>query len=243
MGLGLEGERMLCFINKKITAKKVAQLWALKELDVLTDSHFKKLRELSSYPNWEVKLLVAELLAHFVNRDSQGILHILANDKENIVRAEAYDTLALFPYPETEELLKERCVTEKDEVARGCAIPSWADVVVARNGESSSKTAFAKQRKASEGGDLCWSYVLYRFGETAELDEMLTYLQNDYFVLRIASMNLMSAIADCDNAPRIEYAVRELLKVEDTLSVTEVAHDFLKYLSKFHDEDTDNPVK
>ena len=66
---------------------------------------------------------------NFETEESKQILIRLAQDKENIVRYEAYDSLSIFNEDEEVQLFFEKSIPkERDEFARFYAITSWADI-------------------------------------------------------------------------------------------------------------------
>lgn len=118
--------------------------------------------------DWFIRSRVPVLLMDILNQESLAILITLANDKNPLVRTEAYDSLSVFPFQQAIDSLYIAIEKEQDDLARSYAILSWADCIALLNQIGNDKINFAENQKTNEKSKICilsWLYSLCKFGE------------------------------------------------------------------------------
>lgn len=215
------------------TEEKISLLNSYDEIIVLSNEHFLILQEFSYDDDPAVRSRVAPFLVDFINEAAKNILLRLAQDNDSLVRTEAYDSLAVFPFDDVEAFLRDAIQKEDDDLARSYAILSWADVTLSLQHCSVENISFLQEQKYNEKSADCllsWSYSQYVFGDKTVLDELLSYLKNENYQIRCATISVLKEIADEKNDELIRNAITKLLLAEDTIAVQERAKRFLREL-------------
>lgn len=211
--------------------EKINLLQEYDDLALLSDEQLKILKELSLDDDNTVRSMVAPLLVDFINEDSKSVLIRLAQDKDELVRTEAFDSLSVFPFQDVADFLEKAIISETNGLARSYAILSWADVLFLLNGVTDEKLEFAQHMKETEKSTDCtlsWCYALFIFGNESFLNELLGFLKNGDYQIRCTTLALLSDIINPSNKAQIKEAVAILLIVESTESVRDRAERFLK---------------
>ena len=165
---------------------------------------------------------IAVLLAGFVQPRSKALLLALGRDEDPVVRAEAYDSLAAFPFPETEAFLREAAETERDALARAYAILSLADVMLSRQPElAACRDVFRKllARETDAQCRLSLHRALCLFGAEDSLPPLLAFLNAESYPLRCAAVTAARDVLTVENRETITQAIRSLLQSETTRAV------------------------
>lgn len=143
----------------------------------------------------------------------------LADDKNALVRIQAYKSLSDFPCAETEIFLKRAMQSERDGQACAYAISSWVKVVLALFDEHSYDELFIKwlmKRKRIKKSEYCLLecyYALYRFGQTGYLAQILKlYRSKDNRV----HVMIDSILGEC-----MESGSKEIIKIMEKILITE----------------------
>ncbi|NMC57458.1 MAG: HEAT repeat domain-containing protein [Eubacteriaceae bacterium] len=178
---------------------------------------------------------VAELCAYSNKDNIKSILLRLINDNDNIVRAEAFDSITIaFPNKEIAEILKNKVVNEKDAIARSYAILSWIDVaLMLSNNVKSEDINFLENQIKSENDNHCilsYCYGLYLFGKDEYFDKICSFLDSTDYQLRCAVINRLRDIKSVINKNDICNKLIKLLKTEETIAVKDDAERLLKEL-------------
>lgn len=211
--------------------EKINLLQEYDDMAILSDEQFEILKDYSIDNDNTVRRMVAPLLIDFINENSKNILLQLAQDEDELVRTEAFDSLSVFPYNDVLDFLQEAISSETSRLARSYAILSWADVVVLLKRVSVSKIEFAKNKKETEKFNDCalsWCYALFMFGIKESLNELLQFLKSGDYQIRCATLSLLSDIIDSSNETCIKNAVEQLLVAENSEAVRDRAERFLK---------------
>ena len=196
----------------------------------LSDEQIRVLESLSSDADPFVRDMIATRLVYSVNETSKRVLFQLARDTNELVRTDAYDSLAVFPDADVLCFLDEATCIEQEEVARSYAILSWADVSILVSADSASQIQKAYFRKANEESARCalsWCYALYKMGEEKTLDEMLLFLNHEDYRIRCTTLSLLSEMANAKNETKLKGAVEGMLSKESVLAVLNSAKRFL----------------
>lgn len=103
----------------------------LEEKELWDDEDILLLDKYSYCKSSIIRSRVAELCAYSNKDNIKNILSRLINDKDNIVRSEAFDSICIaFPSEESAEILKNKIIKEKDAIARSYVILSWIDTAL-----------------------------------------------------------------------------------------------------------------
>ena len=165
---------------------------------------------------------IAALLAGFVQPRSKALLLALGRDEDGVVRAEAYDSLAAFPFPDAEAFLLSAAETERDALARAYVILSLADVMLSRQPELAACRDVFRKLLASETDAQC-RLSLYRalclFGAEDSLPPLLAFLNEESYQLRCAAVTAARDVLTVENRETITQAIRMLYRSETTRAV------------------------
>ena len=165
---------------------------------------------------------IAALLAGFVQPQSKALLLALGRDEDGVVRAEAYDSLAAFPFPDVETFLRQAAETERDALARAYAILSLADVMLSRQPElAACRDVFRKllARETDAQCRLSLHRALCLFGSEDSLPPLLAFLNAESYQLRCAAVTAARDVLTVENRETITQAIRSLLQSETTHAV------------------------
>lgn len=80
-----------------------------------------------------VRVMTATVLGNWNKKEAFRTLIYLTNDKENIVRMEAYDSLHLFTSINTLQFLFDKILEENDDLTCSYAIRTWVDIILDLN--------------------------------------------------------------------------------------------------------------
>lgn len=179
-----------------------------------------------------IRDLVATLLVTQSTDQAKRILLHLAHDEDSLVRADAYDSLSVFPCPDVIEFLRMAVVKEPNSLARSYAILSYADVVLTeKSSQDGIKTFFHTllENEMSPRCKLSYQYALFLFGEKSALDCILSYLSHVDYKIRATTISILQEITDIQNISKIRYAVYAQRKVESSAVVKDKIDEFLKF--------------
>ncbi len=165
---------------------------------------------------------IAALLAGFVQPQSKALLLALGRDGDPVVRAEAYDSLAAFPFPDAEAFLLSAAETERDALARAYAILSLADVLLPRQPDLPACRDVFWKLLASEKDAQCrlsLHRALCLFGAEDSLPPLLAFLNEENYQLRCAAVTAARDVLTVENRETITQAIRTLYRSENTRAV------------------------
>lgn len=165
---------------------------------------------------------IAALLANFVQPQSKALLLALGRDEDGVVRAEAYDSLAAFPFPDVETFLRQAAETERDALARAYAILSLADVLLSRQTDLPACRDVFRNLLASEKDAQCrlsLHRALCLFGSEDSLPPLLAFLNAESYPLRCAAVTAARDVLTVENRETITQAIRTLQQKETTRAV------------------------
>ena len=165
---------------------------------------------------------IAALLAGFVQPQSKTLLLALGRDEDPVVRAEAYDSLAAFPFPDAEAFLLQAAETERDALARAYAILSLADIMLSRKPDLPACRDVFRKLLASEKDAQCrlsLHRALCLFGAEDSLPPLLAFLNEENYQLRCAAVTAARDVLTVENRETITRAIRTLQRSETTRAV------------------------
>ncbi len=212
------------------TDEKLALLYGYEDIP-LTNEHFLVLQSLASDRSRFVKGWVAKLLVGFETEASKHILIKLTQDKNFLVRTEAYDSLCIFAADDVAQFLKTAVEKETSAMARSYAILSWTDVKVALSNVSKEDVFFLEAHsKREQRSAFCRLHCycgLYRFGDKTILEPILSFLKHRNYRMRCAAIHSLEELIDEDTRAVIVEAVAKQLPLETTVAVKSTIETFL----------------
>lgn len=198
--------------------KRIGEMEAAECLD------YALLRRWAEHPDALIREQVAAALVFGENDEGRDILLKLAADSEELVRAEAYDTLSVYPNSQVAETLKQAAVTEPDDLSRYFALVSYADVMQELTPGDAEQKVFFQDRLQREQAAVCrlgCEYALYQLGEPGALERILGYLDDPDYLVRCRAVCTLEEIADEENRGQILEAVRGRREKESAAPVRE----------------------
>ena len=140
------------------------------------------------------------------------------------MRAEAYDTLSVYPEEKVAETLKQAAVSEPNDLVRYFALVSYGDVIQELAPGDAEQKAFFRSRLQQEQAAVCrlgCEYALYQLGEPGALKRILEYLDDPDYLVRCRAVCTLEEIANEENRGRILEAVRGRREKESAAPVRE----------------------
>ncbi len=202
----------------------------MEEMEAAECPDYALLRRWAEHPDVLIREQVAAVLVFGAGEPGREILLKLAADSEELVRAEAYDTLSVYPDSQVAEALKQAAVTEPDDLARYFALVSYGDVMQELEPGDAEQKAFFRSRLEREQAAVCrlgCEYALYQLGEPGTLERILGYLDDPDYLVRCRAVCTLEEIADEENCGRILEAVRGRREKESAAPVRERMDELL----------------
>ena len=202
----------------------------LEEKNILTGNDINLLKKLLVDSDEEKKILISQILAKDNTTRSENILLGLINDKSELVRANACDSLYnSISNNVVEELLVK--ANNDTSLVKYYAILSLGDIVEI-NTENKQKVIENLRNLRKNNKDISVnisiSKVLYQLGDKAELNILLSYLDDSNYQNRCATLNCISEIISANNLKKIIPILKEKIKTEDSLAVKESLENIIK---------------
>ena len=101
----------------------------IEKMEAAECPDYALLRRWAQHPDALIREQVAAVLVFGAGEPGREILLKLAADSEELVRAEAYDTLSVYPEEKVAETLKQAAVSEPNDLVRDFALVSDGDVI------------------------------------------------------------------------------------------------------------------
>lgn len=196
----------------------------------LSDSDYRQLEKWITEEDAYIRDLVASMLVHFPTSDSKNLLLRLAKDPDELVRADAYDSLCEFPYPDSLDVLLDAITSEPDAVARFCAIRSCAEVMLLLKDIGENNQAILVQICDHDPSDLCklaGYYGRYLLGNPELLDLIVAFLSHPDYHIRCSAISVLSDIMDDNNASYLKSLILRQKEIEDSEAVISCIDSFL----------------
>lgn len=196
----------------------------IEKMEAAECPDYALLRRWAEHPDALIREQVAAVLVFGEGEPGREILLKLAADSEELVRAEAYDTLSVYPDSQVAETLKQAAVTEPDDLARYFALVSYADVMQELAPGDAEQKTFFQSRLQREQATVCrlgCEYALYQLGEPEALERILGYLDDPDYLVRCRAVCTLEEIVDEENRGRILKAVHGRREKESAVPVRE----------------------
>lgn len=214
-------------MNYKEAKKRLSEMH-VKE--ALSDYDYEFLNEIAHSDDMCLKCDAADLLIDHTTKQAIEILKTLSNDNDATVRASAYDNMWVFEKQEFDEILRNAVVREKDEIARSYAICSLYDLYSENICDTAELIAFMHKLYRTEKDRKCKLQHLRNFylsGETDKLSEIIAYLEDEDYTMRITAVNTFSEIRNNENKEVLLSAVKNRLKAENSEAVKASIEEFV----------------
>lgn len=196
----------------------------IEKMEAAECPDYALLRRWAEHSDALIREQVAAALLFGAGEPGREILLKLAADSEELVRAEAYDTLSVYPDPQVAEMLKQAAVSEPNDLVRYFALVSYGDVIQELAPGDAEQEAFFQDRLQRDQAAVCrlgCEYALYQLGEPGALKRILEYLDDPDYLVRCRAVCTLEEIADEENRGRILEAIRGRREKESAAPVRE----------------------
>ena len=193
----------------------IAEKASLKENDINT------LLGLSNSDNPEIRSYVAELLVSAHGKKAEKTLINMCVDKDEIVRANACDSLSVFPtFDSYNRLIK--CVNnDKSAIVKTYAILSLADIFKRINIDTKDLKklfiTYSQDENVSVSAACCRG--LYILGEKSYLEKLFKLFVTENYQERCMIINILNSVINNENDKRIFSELRNFRKFETSAAV------------------------
>lgn len=199
-----------------------------------SDDELNILYKFSEDENSNIRASVARILIDFTEERGENILIKLARDKDEIVRAEACDSLRVSKSKYTYNLLISRVNVDDDEIVRGYSVSSIGEISL-RLGLEENTIIFLKKylfKEKSVFVKINIFKVLYILGERDYLNEIIKLIDTKVYQNRCAIVNCLEEILNEDNF-KIIYKVLCIRKnKEESYAVISTINKLKKLIEK-----------
>ena len=211
--------------------------------DELTEEDVSSLSEWYLSPDDEIRILVAQVSVLSNSPAIQKILLILSKDSNYLVRANACDSLCIFPNETVLHILKKISRTDKSNLVKSYAILSILEIMQQLDKKKVDYymlqyNEFYKQLSEKNSSPVvqCACFcILYYWGNKSCLQKLFNLLDNRFYTVRCFVLNSLLTIATRENAMYINKQIDKLLVTEKTKSVKSTALELKKSLNHIND--------
>ena len=206
-------------MNYKEAEKRLSEM---HEKDDLSDDDYEILNDITKSDDMCLKCDAADLLIDHTTKQAIEILKTLSNDNDATVRASTYDNMWVFEKQDFDEILRNAVAHEKDGIARSYAIFSLYDLYSENICDTAELIAFMHKLYRTEKDRKCKLQYLRNFylsGETDKLSEIIGYLEDKDYRMRITVVNTISEMLNKENKEVLLSVVRKRLKTEKSAAV------------------------
>lgn len=214
-------------MNYKEAEKRLSKM---QEKDDLSDDDYEILNDITKSDDMCLKCDAADILIDHTANQAVEILKMLSNDNDATVRASAYDNMWVFEKQDFDEILRNAVAHEKDGIARSYAIFSLYDLYSENICDTAELIAFMHKLYPTEKDRKCKLQYLRNFylsGETDKLSEIIAYLEDEDYTMRITAVNTFSEIRNNENKEVLLSAVKNRLKAENSEAVKASIEEFV----------------
>lgn len=210
--------------------KAEKRLSDMSEKGVLSDYDYEFLNEIAHSDDMCLKCDAADLLIDHTTKQAIEILKTLSNDNDATVRASAYDNMWVFEKQDFDVILRNAVVCEKDGTARSYAICSLYDLYSENICDTAELIDFMHDLYKTEKDRRCKLQYLRNFylsGETDKLSEIIAYLEDEDYTMRITAVNTFSEIRNNENKEVLLSTVKNRLNAENSEAVKASIEEFV----------------
>lgn len=202
----------------------------ISEKNTVDSNDLPILLQLSQCDDSEIRVYIAELLVLSKDNKAEKMLIHMCDDEDELVRANACDSLSVFPSIETYNCLIKNILTDISMLVKTYAILSIIDIL--NHVEIDTKELKSLlilnlnaeeiyMRAACRKG-------LYILGDDEQLEELINLLHSDNYQDRCAVLNILEDIMVEKNKHSILSAVKQLQQTEDSVAVNLIIDRILK---------------
>ena len=202
--------------------KAEKRLSDMSDKGVLSDYDYEFLNEIAHSDDMCLKCDAADLLIDHTTKQAIEILKTLSNDNDATVRASAYDNMWVFEKQDFDVILRKAVANEKDGTARSYAIFSLYDLYSENSCDTAELIDFMHDLYKTEKDRRCKLQYLRNFylsGETDKLSEIIGYLEDKDYRMRITVVNTISEMLNKENKEVLLSVVKKRLKAEKSRAV------------------------
>lgn len=194
----------------------------MSEKEALSDYDYEFLTEIAQGDDMCLKCDTADLLIDHTTKQAVEILKMLSNDNDATVRASAYDNMWVFETQDFDGILRNAVANEKDGTARSYAIFSLYDLYSENGCDTAGLIDFMHKLYRTEKDRRCKLQYLRNFylsGETDKLSEIIAYLEDEDYRMRITVVNTISEMLNKENKEVLLSVAKKRLKSEKSVAV------------------------
>lgn len=202
--------------------KAEKRLSDMSEKEALSDYDYEFLNEIAHGDDMCLKCDTADLLIDHTTKQAMEILKTLSNDNDATVRASAYDNMWVFEKQDFDVILRKAVANEKDGTARSYAICSLYDLYSENSCDTAGLIDFMHKLYRTEKDRRCKLQYLRNFylsGETDKLGEIIGYLEDKDYRMRITVVNTISEMLNKENKEVLLSVAKKRLKSEKSVAV------------------------
>lgn len=202
--------------------KAEKRLSDMSEKGVLSDYDYEFLNEIAHSDDMCLKCDAADLLIDHTTKQAIEILKTLSNDNDATVRASAYDNMWVFEKQDFDVILRNAVAHEKDGTARSYAICSLYDLYSENICDTAELIDFMHDLYKTEKDRRCKLQYLRNFylsEETDKLSEIIAYLEDKDYRMRITVVNTISEMLNKENKEVLLSVAKKRLKSEKSAAV------------------------
>ena len=189
----------------------------------LSPENYERLIDLTQHPDSSIRFRVAEILVSFPSLQTDYILASLLNDKDELVRVTACDSLCISESKEIKNLLKTKAIMDSPLVKR-YAILSLADITMNLKDEMIHEEIaefiknFLSKEEISEIR-LSGYHSLCVLGLSEYYSKILEFLDDPTYQNRCAAINSIKELISDENKKQTIDRLKKRAKIEKIRAV------------------------
>lgn len=199
------------------------RLYDLEERSSLSDGELNYIYALSQSDDDEIRSQVAALLIRSNKDKSREALLKMCNDNDELVRANACESLCIFYDDEVISSLKEKIVNDTSSIVKSYAVLSLGDIALhldRERKEDITKFLLCLVDESSNKSVQISAYRgLYLLGNKKYIDDLLEALNSTEYTDRHHAIRSLCEVINQDNRKDILRSFRERKDCETVLSV------------------------
>lgn len=212
--------------------KKLKILNTIESESYPYDDSFSILSQLAQDKNAEIRNRVAQILANFHSLQSENILIKFLSDSDELIRANACDSLLFSSNYSIMERLK-KVIKSDVTLVRGYAILTMSDIAINTHKVDEAIAFFQQilQKEKSPWIQLCCYEGLYKLGIHSYYNKILEQINNRYYRNRCATLNSLKRLVTNRTKEKTRIVLENRLEVEKIRSVKINIKSFLSEMS------------
>lgn len=200
--------------------------------------NFDRLELYAKHENWEIRNAVAIILAQTDHKQGEKILLELVNDTDELIRANACDSLGSYSSESVIKVLKKKAVNDL-QLVRGYAVLSLGNIAFRKKDEDiHSFLKSASKKEKSIWVKINLYYNLCILGEIEYVYEIIREIDNKFYKNRyLAIQSLLDLYKEHDfnkntSALYLRKKICKRLEKETSKAVYEIGEELVKQLSQ-----------